>query len=58
MRADIKTNVSNSPTKCEAQHPGLSIPLEDLSAMDWLCCDLCEIKDEKGKMSHYLVIVD
>ena len=44
--------------KSEAKHLGLSIPLEDLSPMDWLCCDLMEIKDNKGKKSNYLVIVD
>ena len=65
MRKDIKTHVSNcrtcfknSPTKSEARHPGLSINMEDLSAMDWLCCDLCEIKDNKGRKQNYLVIVD
>ena len=65
MRADIKTHVSNcktcfvnSPAKTEAQHPGLAIPLEDLSSMDWLSCDLCEIKDKKGSKQDYLVIVD
>ena len=65
MRADIKTHISNCKTyfqnnlaKHEAQHPGLSIPMEDLSAMDWLCCDLCKIKDDKGKKQNYLVIVD
>ena len=26
--------------------------------MDRLCCDLCEVKDKKGKKSNYLVIVD
>ncbi len=31
--------------------------MEDLSAMDWLCCDLCEIKDSKGKKQDYLVVV-
>ena len=41
-----------------AQHPGLTIPLEDLSAMDWLCYELCEIKDDKGKKQNYQVIVD
>ena len=49
MRVDIKIHISNcktclenNPEKTEAQHPGLAIPLEDLSPMDWLCCDLCE----------------
>ena len=32
--------------------------MEDLSAMDWLCCDLCEIKDKKGSKQDYLVIVN
>ena len=65
MRCDIKTHISkcktcfeNSPSKTEAGHQGLSILLEDLSAMDWLCCDLCKVKDNKGKKSSYLVIVD
>ena len=65
MRVDIKTHVSNcrtcfenSPAKTEAQHPGLRIPLSDLSPMDWICCDLCEVKDKKGKKQDYLVIVD
>ena len=65
MRSDIKTHVSNcrtcfknNPAKTEVQRPGLSINMEDLSAMDWLCCDLCEIKDKKGKKQDYLVIVD
>ena len=31
---------------------------QHLSPMDWLCCDLCEIKDKKGKKQDYLVIVD
>ena len=26
--------------------------------MDWLCCDLCEVKDKKGKKQDYLMIVD
>ena len=36
----------------------MRIPLEDLSLMDWLCCDLCEVKDKKGKKQDYLMIVD
>merc|ERR1711873_19476 len=32
--------------------------MEDLSAMDWLCSNLCEIKDKSGKKQNYLVIVD
>ena len=65
MRSDIKIHISNcktcfenNPAKTEAQHPGLTIPMEDLSPMDWLCCDLCEIRDKKGKKQDYLVIVD
>ena len=65
MRMEIKTHVSNcrtcfenSPAKTEVQHPGLKIPLSDLSPMDWICCDLCEVKDKKGKKQDYLVIVD
>ena len=65
MRSDKKTHISNcrtcfknSPAKTEAQHPSLRIPLEDLSLMDWLCCDLCEVKDKKGKKQDYLMIVD
>ena len=63
MRADIKTHISNcktcfrnSPAKREAQHPGLSIPMEDLSAMDWLSCGLCEIKDYKGKQNNLMIV--
>ena len=26
--------------------------------MDWLCFDLCEAKDKKGKKSNYLVTLD
>ena len=59
MRSDIKIHISNrNPAKTEAQHPGLTIPMEDLSPMDWLCCDLCKIRDKKGKKQDYLVIVD
>ena len=65
MKVDIKIHISNcktcftnSPAKTEAQHPGLAIPLEDLSSMDWLSCDLCEIKEKKGSKQDYLVIVD
>ena len=36
----------------------MRIPLADLSLMDWICCDLCEVKDKKGKKQDYLVIVD
>ena len=25
--------------------------------MDWICCNLCEVKDKKGKKEEYLVIV-
>ena len=65
MRGDIKTHISNyktcfenNPAKTEAQHPGRTIRMEDLLPMDWLCCDLCEIKDNKGRKQNYLVIVD
>ena len=65
MRAQIKSHMSdcktcfqNNPAKSEAQHPGLSIPMEDLSAMDWLCYDLCETKDKSGRKQNYLVIID
>ena len=65
MRVAIKTHIynckicfENNPAKTEAQHPGLTIPMEDLSPMDWLCCDLCEIRDKKGKTQDYLVIVN
>ena len=56
MRAEIKTHVlycrtclENSPAKTEAQHPGLMIPISNLLPMDWICCDLCEVKDKKGR---------
>ena len=65
MRVEIKTHVSNcrtcfenSPAKTEVQHPGLRIPLSDLLPMDWIFCDMCEVKDKKGKKQDYLVIVD
>ena len=65
MRLDIKTHIlncrtcfENSPAKTKAQHPGLRIRLADLSPMDWICCDLCEVKDKKGKKQEYLVIVN
>ena len=57
MRVDIKTHISNcktcfenNPVKTEANHPGLT--------MDWLCCNLCEIRDKKGKKQDFLVIVN
>ena len=44
MRGNIKAHISkcktcfeNNPEKTEAQHPGLTIQMEDLSPMDWLC---------------------
>ena len=55
MKQDNKSHVSNcktcfvnKPSKSEAQHSGLSIPLKDLSPMDWISTDLMEIKDKKG----------
>ena len=65
MRSDIKTHILNCKTcfknslaKTEAQYPGLEIPLQDLPSMDWLCFNLCEVRDKKGKKQDYLVIVD
>ena len=65
MKQDIEQHISNSktcftpkPTKTEAKHSGLAIPLEDLSPMDWLSMDLMEIKDKSGKKSSYLIIVN
>ena len=65
MKQQIKQHISNcktcfahKPSKSEAKHSGLSIPMEDLSPMDWLSTDLMEIKDKTGKKSSYLVIVD
>ena len=26
--------------------------------MDWICCDLCEVKNKEGKKQDYLVIVN
>ena len=59
MKEDIKSHVSScktcfahNPSKSEAQHSGLSIPMTDLSRMDWISIDLIEIKDPKGKKSH------
>merc|ERR1712240_300379 len=56
--SDCRTCFKHSPAKSDAQHPGLMIPLSDLSPMDWICCDLCEIKDKKGKKQDYLVIIN
>ena len=65
MKQQIKQHISNyktyfkhKPNKTEAKHSGLSIPIEDLSPMDWLSTDLIEIKDKPGKKSSYLVIID
>ena len=65
MKQQIKQHIANckicftqKPSKSEAKHSGLSIPLEDLSPMDWLSTDLMEVKDKKGKKSSYLIIVD
>ena len=65
MKQDIKQHISNcrtcfthKPAKTEVKHIGLTIPLEDLSPMDWLSTDLMEIKDKSGNKSSYLVIVD
>ena len=65
MKQQIKQHISNcktcfthKPSKTEARHSGLSIPMEDLSPMDWLSTDLMELKDKTGKKSSYLVIVD
>ena len=65
MKQDIKQHISScktcfahKPSKSEAKHSGLAIPLEDLSPMDWLSTDLMEVKDKKGKKSSYLIIVD
>ena len=65
MKQNIKYNVSScktcfacKPSKSEAEHRGLSIPLEDLSPMDLISTDLMEIKDPKGKKSHFIIIVD
>ena len=53
MKQQIKQHISNcktcfahKPSKSEAMHNGLSIPMEDLSPMDWLSTDLMEIKDK------------
>ena len=65
MKQQIKQHISNcmtyfahKPSKSEAKHSGLSIPMEDLSPMDWLSTDLMEVKDKTGKKSSYLIIVD
>ena len=65
MKQQIKQHISNcktcfthKPAKTEAKHSGLSIPIEDLSPMDWLSTDLIEIKDKTGKKLSCLVIVD
>ena len=65
MRLDIKTHIlncrtcfENSLAKTKAQHPGLRIPLANLLPINFICCNLCEVKDKKGKKQDYLVIVD
>ena len=65
MKQDIKSHIAScktcfayKPSKSEAKHSGLSIPLEDLSPMDWISTDLMEVKDKKGKKSHYIIFVD
>ena len=65
MKQQIKQHISNcktcfahKPSKSEAKHSGLSIPMENLSPMDWLSTDLMEVKDKTGKKSSYLIIVD
>ena len=51
--ASCKTCFAYKPSKSEAKHSGFSIPLEDLSPMDWISTDLMEVKHKKGKKSHY-----
>ena len=65
MKQEIKQYIANcqtcfkhKPTKTLVKHSGLSIPMENLSPMDWLSTDLMEIKDKSGKKSSYLIIVD
>ena len=65
MKQDVKSHISNcktffayKPSKSEAKHSGLSIPLEDLSPMDSISTDSMEVKDKKGKKSHYIIFVD
>ena len=60
MKQEVKQHISNcrtcfkhKPAKTEVKHGGLSIPLEDLSPMDWLSTDLMEIKDKTGKKSSF-----
>ena len=55
---NCQTCFKHKPAKTEAKYSGLTIPLEDISLMDWLSTDLMEIKDKTGKKSNYLVIVD
>ena len=65
MKQNIKSHVSScktcfahKPSKSEAQHIGLSIPMKDLSPMDWISTDLMEVKDPKGKKSHFIIFVE
>ena len=53
-----KTCLTHKPSKSEAGQRVLSIPIDDLSPMDWISTDLMEIKDAKGKKMHFIVIVD
>ena len=55
LKNDVRSHVSsckicftNQPSKSETKRRGLSVPIEDLSPMDWLVTDLCEKKDSKG----------
>ena len=64
MKQQVKEHVdkyqncfAHKPSKSEALHRGLSIPLEDISPMDWLATDLMELKVKDKKM-HLIVIVD
>ena len=64
MNQDVKDHVDKckvcfelKPSKSEAVHKGLSVLLKDLSPMDWLSTDLCEMKLKDRKL-HFIIIVD
>ena len=65
MAEDVKSHVNvcktyftHKPSKSEAGQRGLSIPIDDLSPMDWISTDFMEIEDSKGKKMYFLVIGD
>ena len=50
-----QTYFAHNPSKIEAEHRGLPIPLEDLSPMDWLSTDLIKVKVKDKKMNFIII---